>query len=136
MVGGLPLRHALLRSGFQGVYTTVRTTLVRSPRRCAGSCASMMVTTALASPWQVFGAFATLLLLRTGSLAAPVAAHVFCNWQGFPDFPRMLQHSRGARFALTSGVIAFVVSMRAFCASAAWGMTATTGGGGLAVAPL
>jgi prenyl protein peptidase len=70
----------------------------------------------------VFGAFATLLLLRTGSLAAPVAAHVFCNAQGFPDFPRMLQHSRGARAALASGVVAFVCAMSHFCATAAWRM--------------
>ena len=33
----------------------------------------------------VFGAIATLLLLRTGNLASCVVAHVFCNFMGLPD---------------------------------------------------
>ncbi len=69
---------------------------------------------------QIFGAFATLLLLRTGTLAAPVLAHAFCNWQGFPDFPRMLGHSGGVRAALAGGVFAFGLALAHFCASTTW----------------
>lgn len=32
----------------------------------------------------LFGFFAAFLYLRTGSLFAAIAAHVFCNWQGVP----------------------------------------------------
>ena len=65
---------------------------------------------------QAFGAFATLLLLRTGTLAAPVAAHVFCNWQGFPNLHRLLQRGVATRALLAGGVIAFVAGVRLFCA--------------------
>ena len=64
----------------------------------------------------MFGAFATLLLLRTGTLAAPLLAHVFCNWQEFPQFSRLLAHSRGMRLVLTGGALAFVVALRRFIA--------------------
>ncbi|KAH9821472.1 CAAX protease self-immunity, partial [Teratosphaeria destructans] len=32
----------------------------------------------------LFGFFAAFVFLRTGSLYAAIAAHSFCNWQGFP----------------------------------------------------
>ena len=35
----------------------------------------------------IFGWYASLLLLRTGHLAAPVCAHAFCNFMGFPESP-------------------------------------------------
>jgi len=50
----VPLTSALGRSFFQFAYTTV------------------------------FGAYATFLYLRTGSLLAVVIAHAFCNWMGLP----------------------------------------------------
>lgn len=34
----------------------------------------------------LFGAYASFLLLRTGSTIAVILAHTFCNHQGFPDF--------------------------------------------------
>lgn len=51
---GVPASAALLRSVFQLGYTTV------------------------------FGAYATFLYLRTGSLLAAFAAHVLCNCMGLP----------------------------------------------------
>jgi prenyl protein peptidase len=64
---------------------------------------------------QVFGAFATLLLLQTGTLAAPVAAHCFCNYCGVPDFPRMLRHGPAVRLTLYVGVLTFFVALNRFC---------------------
>lgn len=112
----VPLRDALLRTSFQGAYTTV--------------CQQHLPVRGAAAPTddlrrsltQVFGAFATLLLLRTGSLAAPVVAHSFCNWQGFPDFSRLLTRGGGTGVALVLGVAAFMITLRAFCASADWRM--------------
>ncbi|ROW12500.1 hypothetical protein VMCG_00039 [Cytospora schulzeri] len=52
--GNVPAAAALLRSAFQLGYTTV------------------------------FGAYATFLYLRTGSLLAVLAAHVLCNCMGLP----------------------------------------------------
>lgn len=49
-----PLSFALVRSLFQFAYTTL------------------------------FGAYATFLYLRTGSLLAVILAHTFCNWRGLP----------------------------------------------------
>ncbi|ROW17479.1 hypothetical protein VPNG_00651 [Cytospora leucostoma] len=51
---GVPAAAALLRSAFQLGYTTL------------------------------FGAYATFVYLRTGSLAAALAAHVLCNCMGLP----------------------------------------------------
>jgi prenyl protein peptidase len=34
----------------------------------------------------LFGFFAAFVYLRTGSLYAAIAAHSFCNWNGFPRF--------------------------------------------------
>lgn len=52
----VPVAHGLLRSLLQLGYTSL------------------------------FGAYATFLLLRTGSLLAIVAVHAFCNCMGFPRF--------------------------------------------------
>jgi prenyl protein peptidase len=51
-----PIIAAILRSVFQLAYTTL------------------------------FGAYATFLYLRTGSLLAVILAHAFCNWMGLPRF--------------------------------------------------
>jgi prenyl protein peptidase len=34
----------------------------------------------------MFGAYATFLYLRTGSLLAVTLVHAFCNWMGLPRF--------------------------------------------------
>ena len=60
---------------------------------------------------QVFGALAAYLLLRTGSLAAPVAAHIFCNMQGVPDFGRILSHGSFMRAALGAGIALFAAAI-------------------------
>lgn len=61
----------------------------------------------------VFGLLAVALLLRTGSLAAPISAHVFCNVYGLPDFAGMAQHPRAALLlgATAGGVAAFFWAM-------------------------
>src|SRR5271156_3709561 len=51
-----PIIAAILRSVFQLAYTTL------------------------------FGAYATFLYLRTGSLLTVVLVHAFCNWMGLPRF--------------------------------------------------
>ena len=43
----------------------------------------------------IFGAIATLLLLRTGTLAAPIVAHVICNYVQLPDLGFMSPPGRG-----------------------------------------
>ena len=52
----------------------------------------------------LFGFFATFVFLRTGSVYAAIAAHVFCNWMGLPRFwgrvgapPRIEPRGRNAR---------------------------------------
>lgn len=57
----------------------------------------------------VFGLLAVALLLRTGSLGAPVAAHVFCNVYGLPDFAGMAAHRRGWTLlgVTAAGVVGF-----------------------------
>lgn len=67
-------------------------------RRIAAATASQLAYT---TP---FGALATALLLRGGSLAAPVAAHALCNALGVPDLRRV---SREAPAALGVGVASF-----------------------------
>lgn len=52
----------------------------------------------------LFGAFATALLCRTGTLAAPIAAHVFCNAMGVPSFQRLWGE---APAAFVWGVVVF-----------------------------
>lgn len=44
----------------------------------------------------VFGVYAASLFLATGgkSIAAPLAAHMFCNWFGLPDFAAVAEHHR------------------------------------------
>lgn len=51
-----PVTVAIIRSVFQFTYTTL------------------------------FGAYATFLYLRTGSLLAVILVHAFCNWMGLPRF--------------------------------------------------
>jgi len=106
IIRGLPLRSAVLTAVCQGVYTSVRKT--------AAHVALLILLTAAA---QVFGAFATLLLLRTGTLAAPLLAHSFCNCQEFPQFARLLGHGAGMRLVLASGALAFVFALRRFIAA-------------------
>ncbi|GLI60557.1 hypothetical protein VaNZ11_002715 [Volvox africanus] len=57
----------------------------------------------------VFGWLATFLFLRTGHLMAAAAAHIFCNWIGFPPFADMMAHPRCVQLMLTTvaGVTAF-----------------------------
>lgn len=97
----------MLTAVCQGMYTSVR---VSSTRSTVASHGSLL-------PTQLFGAFATLLLLRTGTLVAPLLAHVFCNWQEFPQFSRLLNHSGAMRLLLASGTLAFVVALRRFVAA-------------------
>ena len=58
----------------------------------------------------VFGWYASFLLLRTGHFIAPLGAHAFCNFLGFPDLAAAQAHPRAAlikRLYLV-GIAAFV----------------------------
>ncbi|KAJ1822688.1 CAAX prenyl protease [Coemansia sp. RSA 2599] len=59
---GRPLKFVLFGTTFQFVYTTL------------------------------FGWFAVALFVRTKSIAGPICAHAFCNYQGLPDFSRAEGH--------------------------------------------
>lgn len=82
VVRQLPRRVALARVGLQMAYTTM------------------------------FGAFATALLLQTGSLAAPAAAHIFCNAMGLPPLAAVAAYSHTSRLALTLGICGFATGLR------------------------
>lgn len=41
----------------------------------------------------VFGAFASFLMLRTGSVLPCIVAHAVCNFFGFPDVSQLSEHS-------------------------------------------
>jgi prenyl protein peptidase len=43
----------------------------------------------------LFGFFASFVYLRTGSVYAAIAAHMFCNWQGLPRFWGKVQVEAG-----------------------------------------
>jgi prenyl protein peptidase len=47
----------------------------------------------------VFGWYAAFLFLRTGHLAAAVAAHALCNALGFPAFGAIASHPRAGFIA-------------------------------------
>mmetsp|Transcript_47931 Transcript_47931/g.124454 ORF Transcript_47931/g.124454 Transcript_47931/m.124454 type:complete len:291 (-) Transcript_47931:1511-2383(-) len=42
----------------------------------------------------IFGTISTHLFFRTGSLFAPLLAHMFCNYLGFPDFEDIFSNQR------------------------------------------
>ncbi|KAL4199071.1 hypothetical protein AMTRI_Chr03g49370 [Amborella trichopoda] len=57
----------------------------------------------------IFGYYASFLFIRTGHLAAPIAAHVFCNVMGLP----LISSTRGkaTRMAFMVGALVFFVSL-------------------------
>eukprot|EP00004_Rigifila_ramosa_P020870 TRINITY_DN5473_c0_g1_i3.p1 TRINITY_DN5473_c0_g1~~TRINITY_DN5473_c0_g1_i3.p1 ORF type:complete len:167 (-),score=28.48 TRINITY_DN5473_c0_g1_i3:49-549(-) len=56
------LKRALFAALFQGAFTTV------------------------------FGMYSVFLFLRTQSVFSAIAAHIFCNWLGFPRFDLISEH--------------------------------------------
>lgn len=68
----------------------------------------------------VFGAFATWLLIRTGSLVAPISAHMLCNMFGFPDFDAMAAHRHQPLLsaAIGAGVLLFSILLKPMTMSA------------------
>ena len=62
----------------------------------------------------VFGWFAAYLLLCTGNLAAPLAAHVFCNWMGLPALRRLATHRQRWLLlpVLWTGICGFLAALR------------------------
>ncbi|KAG2444964.1 hypothetical protein HXX76_001699 [Chlamydomonas incerta] len=71
----------------------------------------------------LFGWLATFLFLRTGHVAAPLAAHVFCNWAGFPPFGDMWEHPRAILLLLTTagGLMTFVLQLGRMTAPGRYG---------------
>lgn len=93
---GLPLRRAALAVAFQLCYTTV------------------------------FGWYAAWLLLCTGSLAALVPVHAFCNWMGFPAVGAIPRYHRPRVVAgvFVGGVLAFAALAGRFTDPALFGWQA------------
>ena len=62
----------------------------------------------------IFGWYATFVFLRTGHLAAPIAAHAFCNWMGFPRFGDVPAHPAAMllKAAFATGILLFVCMLR------------------------
>ena len=62
----------------------------------------------------VFGWFASYLLMCMGNLAAPVAAHAFCNWMGLPALGRLITHRRRwiLLAALWTGICGFLAALQ------------------------
>lgn len=60
----------------------------------------------------LFGTYAAFLFLRTGHLAAPVAAHIFCNVMGFPDFGELVRQSGWRRAVLAAS---FLLGLICWC---------------------
>lgn len=60
----------------------------------------------------LFGAYSSYLFLRTGLLVGPLAAHVFCNFMGLPDFGGVTTHPNAR---LVGG--AFVLGLGGFIAA-------------------
>lgn len=73
----------------------------------------------------VFGCLATFLLLVTGNLAAPIAAHAACNVLGFPDFGSMAQHPW--RRLIGAATLGGVAGLGLYLRALSWGAA----GGGL-----
>ncbi|KAJ2378453.1 CAAX prenyl protease [Coemansia sp. RSA 2607] len=68
------------------------------------TCAQIVYTT-------MFGWLAVALFVRTRSVAGPVAAHAFCNYQGLPDFARLLRCRPVVRYPVA---LVFVLGLGAF----------------------
>lgn len=60
----------------------------------------------------VFGWYATFLFQRTGMVWAPLAAHILCNFMGFPRLS-----ARGSLLARITGLALHVAGIGAFIAA-------------------
>ncbi|KAL7419955.1 CAAX prenyl protease [Cryptotrichosporon argae] len=76
------------------------------------ACAFQLTYTTL------FGWFASYLFVKTGSVVPPLAAHVFCNTMGIylpsTAAARHPRHKRLISAAYVTGVVGFVLGLRAF----------------------
>lgn len=79
---GLELKKSFLNTGFKFLHTTI------------------------------FGIYSTFLFLRTGHLSAPIIAHMFCNYMGFPEISELLHHSGFKRYTL---IFSFFFGLAAWC---------------------
>ncbi|CAH2045173.1 unnamed protein product, partial [Iphiclides podalirius] len=82
MKAGFDLKTALMISTFQFMYTTL------------------------------FGAYSAYLFLRTGHFVAPLAAHMFCNHMGFPNFGEIFYYPLLQRLLIISN---FVLGFTMWC---------------------
>ncbi|XP_023222951.1 CAAX prenyl protease 2-like [Centruroides sculpturatus] len=82
LIIGTNIKHAVLQSLFQLVYTTI------------------------------FGMYSAYLFIRTDHFLAPFLVHAFCNHMGFPDFGEIFVHPRPTRvfimIAFISGLLTWV----------------------------
>ncbi|KAJ1721020.1 CAAX prenyl protease [Coemansia erecta] len=71
----------------------------------------LLVTCAQIVYTSMFGWLAVALMVRTRSVAGPVAAHAFCNYRGLPDFARVARCRPVVRYPV---VLTFVLGLGAF----------------------
>ena len=67
----------------------------------------------------LFGAYSSYLFLRTGTVAGPLAAHIFCNAMGLPDFAGVPRHPRRRLVAgcYVAGLAGFIAAVSLDAAS-------------------
>ena len=67
----------------------------------------------------LFGAYSSYLFLRTGTVAGPLAAHIFCNAIGLPDFAGVPRHPRRRLVAgcYVAGLAGFIAAVSLDAAS-------------------
>ncbi|CAG4954234.1 unnamed protein product [Parnassius apollo] len=71
---------------------------------------ALIVSTFQFTYTSLFGAYSAYLFLRTGHFVAPLAAHMFCNHMGFPDFLEIRYYPSMERLAIISNfVLGFIL---------------------------
>jgi membrane protease YdiL (CAAX protease family) len=66
-----------------------------------------------------FGVYATILLVRTGSVFAPITAHVICNYIELPDFHAIANHER-SRIVIAFNLVTVLAVVLLLNPATAW----------------
>ncbi|PCH35136.1 Abi-domain-containing protein [Wolfiporia cocos MD-104 SS10] len=88
----------------------------RYGRTAAAAKRALLTITIQLSYTSLFGFHAAFLFLRTGSLLAPITAHMFCNLMGLPQIDAQIaafpHRRRAIQFTYISGILGYVYTMR------------------------
>ena len=126
-----PARHARCRStrGAKALAVTAPHEPLKScraplPHACPAAPPPAQVACQFAYT-TAFGWYATYLFLRTGHLAAPIAAHAICNMFGFPPFGDMSAHKQNAIIGICTlgGLAVFFMQLPRMTRPASFGQT-------------